>query len=59
VQEVESHFGLRCIAILSFSELIGALALLGPGAAGGPAPPSPAQLEAMRVYRQRYGVASG
>jgi orotate phosphoribosyltransferase len=59
VQEVESHFGLRCVAILSLSELIGALSLLGPGTAGGPSAPSPAQLEAMRAYRQRYGVAAG
>ncbi len=59
VQEVESHFGLRCVAILSLSELIGALALLGPAVAGGPASPSPAQLDAMRAYRLRYGVAAG
>jgi orotate phosphoribosyltransferase len=59
VQEVESHFGLRCVAILTLSELIGALALLGPGVAGGVAPPSPAQLEAMRAYRLRYGIAPG
>lgn len=59
VQEVESHFGLRCVAILSFSELISALSLLGPAVGGGPAPPSAAQLEAMRAYRQRYGVAAG
>jgi orotate phosphoribosyltransferase len=59
VQEVESHFGLRCVAILTLSELIGALALLGPGVAGGVAPPGPAQLEAMRAYRLRYGIAPG
>jgi len=57
VQEVESHFGLRCVAILTLSELIGALSLLGPAAAGGPAAPSSGQLDAMRAYRQRYGVA--
>ncbi len=58
VQEVESHFGLSCVAILTLGELIGALALLGPGDAGSPVPPSPAQLEAMRAYRQRDGAAA-
>jgi len=59
VQEVESHFGLRCVAILTLGELIGALSLSGPALAGGPAAPSPGQLDAMRAYRQRYGVADG
>jgi orotate phosphoribosyltransferase len=59
VQEVESHFGLRCIAILTLGELIGALSLSGPALAAGPAAPSPGQLDAMRAYRQRYGVADG
>ena len=59
VQEVESHFGLRCVAILTLGELIGALSLSGPALAGGPTAPSPGQLDAMRAYRQRYGVADG
>ena len=59
VQEVESHFGLRCVAILTLGELIGALSMSGPALAGGPAAPSPGQLDAMRAYRQRYGVADG
>jgi orotate phosphoribosyltransferase len=59
VQEVESHFGLRCVTILTLGELIGALALAGPALAGGQAVPSAGQLDAMRAYRQRYGVADG
>jgi len=59
VQEVESHFGLRCVAIVTLGQLIGALALLAPSDGGSPVPPSPAQLEAMRAYRQRYGVVAG
>jgi orotate phosphoribosyltransferase len=58
VQEVESHFGLRCVAILTLSELIGALSMLAGGVAGGPAPPSAAELEALRAYRARYGVSA-
>jgi orotate phosphoribosyltransferase len=59
VQEVESQFGLRCVTILTLDELIGALSLPGPTLAGGPSPPTPGQLDAMRAYRQRYGAADG
>ena len=51
VQEVESDYGLKCVSILSLSGLIEALAAQSGGAAG------PAQLAALRDYRQRYGVA--
>ena len=51
VQEVENDYGLKCVSILSLSGLIEALAGQSGGAAG------PAQLAALRDYRQRYGVA--
>jgi len=51
VQEVESDYGLKCVSILTLSGLIEALAGQSGGAAG------PAQLAALRDYRQRYGVA--
>ena len=51
VQEVESQFGLKCVSILDLEGLISALA----GSAAGAA--EPAQLTALRNYRQRYGVA--
>ncbi len=73
VQEVEAMYGLRCIALLTLSELIAALEAGGtsPAAAapGGQqfnsrqpdtwqsSAPSAEQLAAMRRYRQRYGVA--
>jgi len=55
VQEVEAQFGLRCIALLTLTELIAALetGVTTPGA------PNSAQLAAMRRYRQKYGVAEG
>ncbi len=55
VQEVEAQFGLRCIALLTLTELIAALetGVTTPGA------PNSAQLAAMRRYRQQYGVAEG
>ena len=49
VQEVEVLYGLRCISILSLTELIGALENSGGGAE---------QLAAMRSYRRQYGVAA-
>jgi orotate phosphoribosyltransferase len=62
VQEVESLYGLKCITILTLSELIAALEEIATTAHG--APPSGAvamaptieQLVAMRTYRLEYGV---
>ena len=51
VQEVESAYGLRCVSILSLDGLIEALA--GHAVRG----IEPAQLAALRAYRQSYGVA--
>jgi orotate phosphoribosyltransferase len=51
VQEVEAQYGLKCVSILDLEGLIGALA----GSAAGSV--EPAQLAALRNYRQRYGVA--
>jgi len=51
VQEVEAQYGLKCVSILNLAGLIGALA----GSAAGAV--EPAQLTALRDYRQRYGVA--
>jgi orotate phosphoribosyltransferase len=56
VQEVEALYGLRCIALLSLSELIEALEARGAGTAAGA--PSAQQLAAMRSYRLKYGVSS-
>ena len=61
VQEVESLFGIRCVTILTFSELIAALeerAASAHGlAAGYPGlAPTIEQLAAMRTYRLEYGV---
>lgn len=50
VQEVEAEFGLKCVSILTLSGLIEALA--GRAARG----VAPAQLAALRNYRQQYGV---
>lgn len=52
VQEVEAQYGLRCIAIVSLSELIGALEAAVPGTMA----PTAEQLTALRAYRERYGV---
>jgi orotate phosphoribosyltransferase len=51
VQEVEAQYGLKCVSILNLAGLIGALAASAAGAV------EPAQLAALRDYRQRYGVA--
>jgi len=51
VQEVEAEYGLRCVSILTLSELIEALASHGTAGA------EPAQLASLRRYRQSYGVA--
>jgi orotate phosphoribosyltransferase len=64
VQEVEALYGLRCITLLTLSELIEALAQLPAAAATAPGSPLPgaptaAQLAAMRSYRLKYGVTGG
>jgi len=60
VQEVQTQFGLRCIAILTLDELIGALERgaggSDPGGATAASAPTREQLAAMRAYRERYGV---
>jgi orotate phosphoribosyltransferase len=53
VQEVEALYGLKCVSILTLNGLIEALA----GGNGTPAAVGPAQLAALRKYRQQYGVA--
>jgi orotate phosphoribosyltransferase len=55
VQEMEAQYGLRCLAIVTLSELIAALET--PGAAPGLAP-TVEQLAALRAYRLKYGVAA-
>jgi hypothetical protein len=46
---------LRCITILTLTELIAALTKPGLGAA---LAPSPEQLAALRAYRLKYGIAT-
>ncbi len=53
VQEMSAHYGLRCIAILTLQELIAALEAR---AGGHERAPTAAQLQALRAYRQKYGV---
>ncbi|HEY5020288.1 MAG TPA: orotate phosphoribosyltransferase [Steroidobacteraceae bacterium] len=53
VQEMQDHYGLRCIAIVTLSELIAALE--APDTTPGLAP-SAEQLTALRAYRLKYGV---
>jgi hypothetical protein len=48
-------YGLRCITILTLSELIAALEAAGAGLSGAP---TAEQLAAMRSYRLKYGVAT-
>jgi orotate phosphoribosyltransferase len=55
VQELTAVYGLRCITILTLSELIAALEAAGAGPSGAP---SAEQLAAMRSYRLKYGVAA-
>jgi orotate phosphoribosyltransferase len=55
VQELTAVYGLRCITILTLSELIAALEAAGAGPSGAP---SAEQLAAMRSYRRKYGVAA-
>jgi orotate phosphoribosyltransferase len=52
VQEVESLFGLKCVAILTLGELIAALEQR----AASTHSPTVEQLAAMRTYRLQYGV---
>jgi orotate phosphoribosyltransferase len=63
VQEVQSQFGLRCVAILTLAELIAAFdgaAQSGTTADGtdtvATSAPTSEQLASMHAYRQRYGV---
>jgi orotate phosphoribosyltransferase len=70
VQEVEALYGLRCITLLTLSELIEALEARAAGIGDTPSgtgsdpavppvsAPSAAQLAAMRVYRLKYGVTA-
>lgn len=55
VQEMTSQYGLHCLAILTLSDLIAALE--SPGA-GLTMAPSAVQLQALRLYRQKYGLAA-
>jgi len=60
VQEVEAQYGLRCVAIVTLTELISALEAERTRldhSSDARALPTPEQLAALRVYRQRYGVA--
>jgi orotate phosphoribosyltransferase len=52
VQELEQREGVRCVSIVTFADLIEALA--APGAAGSGI--SADQLTALRAYRARYGI---
>ena len=52
VQEVEAEFGLRCVSLLTLTDLIDILA--DPNASR-PALPAE-QLAALREYRARYGI---
>jgi orotate phosphoribosyltransferase len=52
VQEVEQHYGLKCVSIVTLAELIEALSR----AADGPARISAEQLTSLQAYRQRYGI---
>ena len=59
VQEVEALYGLRCITLLTLSELIEALEAQGVAASDGPSSaPTAEQLAAMRRYRLKYGVTT-
>jgi len=65
VQELQSLYAVRCITILTLSELVAALearagaapGALAPGLASGGAP-TPEQLAALRSYRLKYGIGS-
>jgi orotate phosphoribosyltransferase len=53
VQEMSAQYGLTCVAILTLSDLIAALEAPGTDPA---LAPNPAQLEALRAYRHKYGI---
>jgi orotate phosphoribosyltransferase len=55
VQEMQAQYGLRCVAIVTLSELIAALE--APGSAPGLAPTAE-QVAALQAYRLKYGVGS-
>ena len=60
VQEVEAQFGVRCITIMTLTELIAALeeqrARAERAAGAQPVLPTPEQLHAMHAYRAKYGA---
>ena len=58
VQEVEALYGLRCITLLTLSELIEALEAQAVATDGPSGAPSAEQLAAMRRYRLKYGVTT-
>jgi orotate phosphoribosyltransferase len=59
VQEVESLFGIKCVAILTLSQLISALEERATSKAAEPTlDPTIEQLAAMRTYRLEYGVGA-
>jgi orotate phosphoribosyltransferase len=53
VQELEAEQGLRCVSVVTLTEMIEALA----SPANGAARISAEQLTALRAYRERYGVS--
>jgi orotate phosphoribosyltransferase len=52
VQEMEAEYGVRCVSILTLSDLVSALSADGSGRAR----ISAEQLTLLRAYRDRYGV---
>jgi len=59
VQEVESLFGIKCVSILTLSQLISALEERAASKAAEPIlDPTIEQLAAMRTYRLEYGVGA-
>ena len=52
VQEMEAQYGVRCVSILTLSDLVSALSADGSGHAR----ISAEQLTLLRAYRERYGV---
>ena len=62
VQEVESLFGIKCVAILTLSDLIAAFEEPTPDTSAAArltdAAPTVEQLAAMRTYRLEYGVSA-
>ena len=54
VQEVSSHFGLRCVSILTLTDLIETFA----GSAGDPVRISREQYAALQAYQRDWGVGA-